>query len=355
MGRKEFDMTAMIVDALGVRPATTAAAMHERAAADKFFWLDIFGGVGAAPPDALNQLGLKQCDIAWALRFGQAGRMSIGGQTLRATTWMADPTGALLEVHLLSTRRCILTIWSGDAAALNDIREQFAERVGGLEESPYHAAGILLQLLLGTLDHAFRDLDLGLDDLRLRLEKDSGSADFNALAHRSQKVQSFASSFSRFSSSVRTAIVGVETVSGMDARGAEELNEYAEQVEDVEEQLYERRRWMSDMMHDYATAIAQRQGEQINRLTLVSLIFLPVTALTGFFGMNFNWMIDAIGGAPAFFTLGVLLPLLCMALTVAWLMHRGLIQSRRTVTITAKPSPTLGDPELSPRASALKL
>src|ERR1700677_3879317 len=106
----------------------------------------------------------------------------------------------------------------------------------------------------------------------------------------------------------------------MDPRGAEELNEYAEQVEDVEEQLYERRRWMSDMMHDYATAIAQRQGEQINRLTLVSLIFLPVTALTGFFGMNFNWMIDALGGAVTFFVLGVMLPLLCVALTVAWLM-----------------------------------
>ena len=54
---------------------------------------------------------------------------------------------------------------------------------------------------------------------------------------------------------------------------AAELNEYAEQVEDVEEQIYERRRWLSDIMHDNATAIAQRQGEQINRLTLVSLIF----------------------------------------------------------------------------------
>ena len=348
-------MTAMIVDALGVRHAATATAVRERAGAGKFFWLDIFGGVEAAPADILDQLDLKQCDVAWALRFGQTGRMSIGGQTLRATTWMAEPTGALLEVHLLSTQRCILTLWSGDATALNDIREQFAERVGGLEESPYHAAGILLQLLLGTLDHAIRDLDLGLDDLRLRLEKDSGVADFNALARRLQKLQSFTASFSRFSSSVRTAMVGIETVSGMDARGAEELNEYAEQIEDVEEQLYERRRWMSDMMHDYATAIAQRQGEQINRLTLVSLIFLPVTALTGFFGMNFNWMIDAIGGSAAFFILGVMLPLLCVALTVAWLMHRGLIQSRWKRIAAARPSTTLGDPELPPRANALKL
>jgi magnesium transporter len=330
-------MTAMIVDALGVRAAATAGAVRERAAEGKFFWLDIFGGAEAAA-GLLGELGLKQTDIAWALRFGQTGRMSIGGKTLRATTWMADLKGALLEVHLLSAERFILTIWSGDASVLDEIRQQFAERVGGLEESPYHAAGILLQLLLSTLDHALRDLDLGLDDLRMRMERDSGSAEYNALTRRLQKLQSFAGSFSRYSSSVRTAIVGVETVSGMDERGAEELNEYAEQVEDVEEELYERRRWMSDMMHDYATTLAQRQGEQINRLTLVSLIFLPVTALTGFFGMNFGWLNEAIGGEAAFFILGVALPLLCVAATVAWLMHRGLIQFRRGPRVAARPA-----------------
>jgi Mg2+ and Co2+ transporter CorA len=68
----------------------------------------------------------------------------------------------------------------------------------------------------------------------------------------------------------------------VDARGAAELNDYVKQVEDIEEQLYQRGRWMSDIADDFATEIAQRQGDQINRLTLVSLIFLPVTALTGF-------------------------------------------------------------------------
>jgi hypothetical protein len=65
--------------------------------------------------------------------------------------------------------------------------------------------------------------------------------------------------------------------------------------------VQERRRWMSDILHDAANAIAQRQGEQINRLTLVSLIFLPVTAVTGFFGMKFRWMTTALQSEAAFF------------------------------------------------------
>jgi Mg2+ and Co2+ transporter CorA len=43
-------------------------------------------------------------------------------------------------------------------------------------------------------------------------------------------------------------------------------------------------------------------------LTLVSLIFLPITFLTGFFGMNFAWMNALVGSACAFVVLGVRCP-----------------------------------------------
>jgi hypothetical protein len=122
--------------------------------------------------------------------------------------------------------------------------------------------------------------------------------------------------------------VGIESLPGMDPRAAEELNDYVEQVEDVEEQLNERRRWMSDIMHNFATDIAQKQGDQIGRLTLVSLIFLPVTALTGFFGMNFDWLNRSISG-ESFLVLGVILPALCVILTIAWLMRQWLLRFRR--------------------------
>jgi Mg2+ and Co2+ transporter CorA len=348
--KDEITLTAMIVDAAGVRLAAHAADVCERAAAGRFFWLDMFGGDEAARSGHLAQLRLESADIAWARRFGQAGRMMVGRQKLRAVTWMADPRGNLIEVHVLSSQQCILTVWSGDPAALDEIREQFSERLGGLEKSPYHAAAILLQLLLGTLDQAIRNLDLGLDDLRMRLDSDTSQANFALLARRLQKLQSVVASFDRYGSAVRSAIVGVEAVPGMDAGGADELNDYVEQVEDVEEQLYERRRWMSDMMHDYATAIAQRQGEQINRLTLVSLIFLPVTALTGFFGMNFGWMIKALASADAFITLGVLLPVLSVIMSIAWFMHRGLIQLklRPRWPLAMTKTPAAADPSGAP-------
>jgi Mg2+ and Co2+ transporter CorA len=319
-------MVAMVIDTFGVRLTGSAADMRGQIRAGKFFWLDIFAGDDVARTELLRELGLESSDVAWALRFGQAGRMHVGRDKLRAVTWIADPAGNIHEIHVFSAPNCILTVWHGDAGALDEIRQQFGERVGGLDDSRYAAAGILLQLLVGTLDHALQGLDAALDELRARLDKGPPTTDFAQLGHRLQKLQSIMASFNRYSSAVRSAIVGIEAVPGMDDGGAAELNEYAEQVEDVEQQIYERRRWLSDILHDSATAIAQRQGEQINRLTLVSLIFLPVTALSGFFGMNFNWMIGHIGSGEAFIAFGVLLPALSVIISIAYFRRRGLIQ-----------------------------
>jgi Mg2+ and Co2+ transporter CorA len=83
---------------------------------------------------------------------------------------------------------------------------------------------------------------------------------------------------------------------------------------------------MSDITHEFSTTIAQRQSEQITRLTLISTIFLPVTALSGIFGMNFEWMTNAIAGGKAFFALGVLLPIASVAVSVGWLGRLGLLR-----------------------------
>jgi hypothetical protein len=59
-----------------------------------------------------------------------------------------------------------------------------------------------------------------------------------------------------------------------------------------------------------------RQATLINeRLTLVTVIFLPLTVISSFFGMNFGWMVDHIGSAASFVLLGIVLPLVVAAVT----------------------------------------
>jgi magnesium transporter len=54
-----------------------------------------------------------------------------------------------------------------------------------------------------------------------------------------------------------------------------------------------------------ATLIDLRLNETTYWLTVVATIFLPLTFITGFFGMNFEWMIGQIDTQLAFWLLGV--------------------------------------------------
>jgi magnesium transporter len=67
---------------------------------------------------------------------------------------------------------------------------------------------------------------------------------------------------------------------------------------------------------DMATVIDLRLNETSYLLTVVATIFLPLTFVTGFFGMNFDWMIARIDTQLAFWLLGV--GLCIMAVLLAW-------------------------------------
>ncbi|GLR68046.1 hypothetical protein GCM10010909_27270 [Acidocella aquatica] len=318
-------LAATFVSADGVRQVESKARLRELAAGGRFFWLDIAGGSVAARAELLSELELDEADATWLQRFGQTGRMTIERERLLAVTWVAEHGRGLVEIHVLCTSTSLLTVWNGTSAVLDEIREHFAERAAALEKSPHHAAGILLQLLLGTLQLAISELDDRFQTIEMQLGQKPESVDFPALTGRFQTLQSAWSNIDRYSSAVRTAIVGVEALPGMNRHAARELNDYASQVADVERRLHERSEWAAKMSQDYATAIAQRQGEQINRLTIVSLIFLPLTFLTGFFGMNFFWLERLISGGGAFLMLGILLPVLVVIAVVAWLKRLRLL------------------------------
>jgi hypothetical protein len=200
-----------------MRPVKDENTLCEIVASERLFWLDISIGDGEAWSDLLTNLNFEGPEISWMRRFGQEGCITISKEGLRAVTWLAGPAGDLCELHVLCTRRCLVTVWSGDPAILSEARQNFAEREGELEKSPYFLAGILLQLLLETLGTAISNLDSRIQDLRDQLEREPASIDFAMLKKRLHRFQSAWSAFDRFGSAVRLAMVGVEAVSGMDA------------------------------------------------------------------------------------------------------------------------------------------
>jgi magnesium transporter len=69
-----------------------------------------------------------------------------------------------------------------------------------------------------------------------------------------------------------------------------------------------------------------RLAKASERLSLIATIFLPLTAVASFFGMNFSWMIDQIDTAAGFLALGVGFPALTLLILVVYIRRHGYLE-----------------------------
>lgn len=70
------------------------------------------------------------------------------------------------------------------------------------------------------------------------------------------------------------------------------------------------------------TLLSLQLNQRAYVLSIVGTIFVPLTFVTGFFGMNFGWMVDHIGSAIAFWLLGITIPLVTAVLAWRLLVRR---------------------------------
>jgi magnesium transporter len=99
---------------------------------------------------------------------------------------------------------------------------------------------------------------------------------------------------------------------GIFERVGEEISQVDGLVTDNEryfERVYGQLTRLVDGIDAAADSMAQlidlRMNETMYWLTVVATIFLPLTFLTGFFGMNFGWLVDRIDTESAFLVLGL--------------------------------------------------
>ena len=75
---------------------------------------------------------------------------------------------------------------------------------------------------------------------------------------------------------------------------------------------------LTGAMDVYLSTVSNRLNEIMKRLTIVATIFMPLTFIVGFFGMNFTWMVREIAGFWPFFWLAVVVQVVVLALMLVW-------------------------------------
>jgi magnesium transporter len=217
-----------------------------------------------------------------------------------------------LEVHVLVHGDYLLTIHR-ERVSLPALLSGYTPE-GRSEQYVVYA---VLDAMVGTGFDALNDAELALEGLQL-VSTDAGSARVRMGTLRAVNV--------RLSAMRRQ--VGPQR--GIFERISEEIGQVEGLGADSEryfERIYEQLNRLIDGIDaaasSMATLIDLRLNETIYWLTVVATIFLPLTFLTGFFGMNFGWMVDHIGSPLAFLLLGIGGPILGASLTYLLIQRRG--------------------------------
>ena len=296
-------------------------AQRERVAAlrenKRYFWLDVSVSETSLD-DLVKALDLPE-EAAQALTSqGEAGGPSRGfhadGHRLVFTTSCYvepsdGPAGpqrmAPVEMRVLVSGEYLLTIHEKPGALTKLLAPDIVEG-----RSEQYVVFSVLDGMVGTAFAALNELEVMLDDLMVT------ATDMRAGRVRMASVQSLISGLARMR---RRA--GPQR--GLFERIGMEI-ERLPGLEADEERYFDRLASESNRLLDaidatgdgLANVIDLRLNEMSYRLTVVATIFLPLTFITGFFGMNFDWMVGEVDTALAFWVLGV--GTILAAALVAW-------------------------------------
>jgi len=301
-------------------------ALIGRLRADReFFWLDLTGPDAEQVERLGGLLGLHALAVEDSVDFGQRPKLDHYGRTALLVLEggvelkKAERRRPLEEIHCYISGEYIVTLHRRPYAELKHLATLLETATPSKTEQYY-----VYRVIDAIVDSYFPIL-ASLDEEINRLE------DAIVARVRGRQLEEIFR-LKRLLLRLRKAVVPmrdvfareIETIA--DLAGLEtESHDYFRDVYDhlirITDELDSYHEMVSSCTDLYLSTIANRQGEISKQLTVIASVFLPLTFLTGFFGMNFGWEVDHIDSGWAFLVFG-LGTMVVSAAVMWWWFHR---------------------------------
>ena len=287
-----------------------------------FFWLDLHDPSPEQLDQAGEAFGLHELAVEDSREFGQRPKLEpYEGHVL--IVFYGVQGDEIVEVHIHVSGDWVLTVHRQGCGALKHAYKRMS--VAGTrteEEAVYRILDTLTDSffpLLDTLDNRLDDL---IDEI---VEKPTNEQRHELFNQRRRLVE-----MRRVISPQRDALmqggVELERVPGLDL---DDTRDYFRDVVDhltrLNELLDGQRDLIQGALDVYLSTVSNQLNEVMKRLTLVSVIFLPLTFITGFFGQNFGWMVRHVNTLEAFLIYGGGALLIAATAMFVWFRQSGFL------------------------------
>ena len=270
----------------------------------ELLWLDLY------QPDA-NELGLlasvfgiHRLAVEDAEQFGQRPKLEDYDDFTQVIAYGVEDAGrSLVEVHCFYSEHYLVTVRHGDCAAFAEVRARLPHRPKPISRL------LLLHHILDELTDGFFPVLSAFDDRIDQLQDEIFDKPTDE-----QLSELFTTK--RWLISVRKVVTPQRDLVASLVSGVTDLPGMTREIERYFRDLYDHLIRISDLvdsyrdlltgsMDAYLSTVSNRLNVVMKQLTVIATVFLPLSFITGFFGQNFGWMVQRIGGLPAFLGLGL--------------------------------------------------
>jgi magnesium transporter len=283
--------------------------LRELVARDEFFWLDLTDPSQAEVAALVEAAGLDLQAAERALRFEEppalrrfhdhVGLVFYGAQPVRGNV-----PSELVEVHVFVGGDWVITVREQAVGALDALR---AELQAG-EPPPEQ---VVVARVLQALADSFDDLLDGLEDEVDGLQEAAAAVGKDAHELRGRilnlrgRLRRARRLVYRQRDYIGRAVEELSTLPGLEPGQHQELRDVAGKMVRVADRFEDALTRLAAALELLNSTVSNRMNEVMERLTIVATIFLPLTVVTGFFGMNFEWMVSHIDTFAGFMVFGV--------------------------------------------------
>ena len=271
----------------------------------------------------LNQMGFSDIVANYTTRSYSSGMFQAFGDNMLGSTYAAgDDGGPPVLIHCVWNAGCFVTIRNGANQAMSTAYEDIKPRAAQLFASPGPVPGILMQLILDSIDRQLTDLQtkIGLLDGQIIITANPGQ--MTQLQQLRNPIAALGTTIPAYAENLSESLVDPSSLPGINASGVQALQTYEACVNDIVQRIDSCGGDVRSAIQDYQGQVSSAQGNRINQLTLVSTIFLPITFMTGYFGMNFQWLVNSTMTFVSWVLFGFLLPIAAVVAST-WLLRRG--------------------------------
>jgi magnesium transporter len=292
----------MVDGSMHVLTSVDEPVIHTLLADQRVFWIDLL-----KPDDQeVERLGalldLHPLALEDTLEFGQRPKVDRYGNRVLFVFFTAKPPAAAVEVHVHIAGRFVATVRHDDCEELDALHTELAQTaVADLDH-------LLYRVFDGLTDPFYLMID-GLEKVIDQLEADVLADPRRELLtrcyHLKQDVrdlhrlaQSQAESFTQ----AQPAVLGLP---GLGSGSEPYFRDISDHLTQVAGEFLRQTDDLASLAQTYFSANSDRLNVVATRIALGGTVFVIWSVVTGFFGMNFGWLLDRQQPGYAFFAYGL--------------------------------------------------